>query len=79
MAESLRYYLDEDIHRGREVADALRRRGIDVVTTAEAGRASQRISDSDQLEFATQHSRVLVTQDVRLQPTYPHAGVIIMQ
>ena len=43
------------------VAGGLRRRGMDVLTTGEAGRLST--TDIDQLEFATQQGRILFTQD----------------
>lgn len=39
--------------------------GYDFLTTLEAGRANQRLSDEDQLSFATEQGRALVTHDVR--------------
>jgi predicted nuclease of predicted toxin-antitoxin system len=54
------------------IAEQLRVRGIDALTTAEAGRAHQGLSDEDQLTFATADQRMLVTEDsdfVRLVAT----------
>ncbi len=59
------------------VAEALRRRGIDALTAAEA--SLLRTSDVDQLERATIHGRGFVTHDadfLRLhQEGHPHAGI----
>lgn len=79
MPEPPRYYLDEDVRRSQAVADGLRRRGIDVMTTVEAGRADQGIPDPDQLSFAVAHGRVFVTEDLRFAPVGLHAGVVVMQ
>jgi hypothetical protein len=79
MAEPLHYYLDEDVDHGPLIAELLRRRGIDVLTANEAGQAGQGISDFDQLAFATQHGRVVVTQDRRIVTSQPHAGLVIIQ
>lgn len=79
MDEPLKYYFDEDVRRGGAVANELRRRGINVLTTPEAARASQRVPDDDQLEFASQNDRVIVTQDRRFIPTPPHRGMIVMR
>jgi uncharacterized protein with PIN domain len=54
---SIKYFTDEDVH-GR-VAVQLRVDGFDTVSTPEAGRLGQ--SDPDQLEWAAQEGRVLVT------------------
>lgn len=59
MPGDIRYYLDE--HIPNAAADALRRDGADVLTTAEAGRLS--LPDDEQLRFATAEGRVMVTQD----------------
>lgn len=78
MTERLRYYLDE--HMRPAIAEQLRAHGIDVVTTAEAGRAHHGLADEDQLRFAAESQRVLVTEDsdfVRLAATQqPHAGIV---
>lgn len=76
----LRYYLDEHLPY---LARPLRRRGVDVLTTQEAGRANQRIDDPDQLAYATSLGRVIITQDedyVALShQQLPHAGIIWLQ
>jgi predicted nuclease of predicted toxin-antitoxin system len=81
MPEPLRYYFDE--HIDPVIAAHLRARGIDVLTTIEAGRAGQGITDSHQLAYATEQGRVLVTRDrgfILLAATQmPHAGVILLQ
>ncbi len=56
---SLTFLLDEDI--SYRVAEGLRQRGTDVVSVHEVGRANSRISDEDQLAFAAEQGRVLVT------------------
>ncbi len=59
------------------VARALRRRGIDVITTAEAGLLGA--PDSEQLAYAFLHERVIVTYDddfLRLDHLgHQHAGI----
>jgi predicted nuclease of predicted toxin-antitoxin system len=57
----VRYFLDE--HVSPEVASYLRRHGIDVLTALEAGRANRRVSDTEQLDYATTEGRVLVSRD----------------
>ena len=52
-----RLYLDEDVYRG--VAVGLRRRGFDVLTTAEADKSGS--SDEEQLDFAVANGRCLFT------------------
>jgi hypothetical protein len=73
----IRYHLDE--HMRSAVAVGLRRRGIDVTTTIEAG--LMRASDQEQLAFAFAHSRVFVTRDRRILASavegVPHAGIVI--
>ncbi len=59
MAEPARYYMDQ--HDPAPVSQGLRRLGIDVLTTQEAGHCG--FSDSDQLAFATAEERVMVTFD----------------
>src|SRR5260370_40609673 len=53
----IRLHLDE--HISTSVAAGLRRRGIDVTTTAEAGLMGA--DDTAQLAFAVSHGRVMVT------------------
>jgi len=53
----IRLLLDEDVHP--QAAPALRRRGFDVVSVHEIGRAGRRISDDDQLTFAVEQDRAI--------------------
>src|SRR5262249_46512196 len=84
-ATPVRYFLDEHIDPG--VAQYLRAHGIDVLTAPEAGRANQRISDTDQLAYATACGRALVSRDRHfLNPrevpqlgTGQHAGVVSLR
>src|SRR5579872_549594 len=81
----VRYFLDEHIDPG--VIPYLRSHGIDVLTAVEAGRANQRISDADQLTYATAQGRVLVSRDKHfLNPrevpqlaTGQHAGIVSLR
>jgi hypothetical protein len=61
--------------------------GYDVLTTQAGGRASQRISDSDQLIFATSQGRAIVTHNVNdfyelfrewWNQQKTHAGIIVV-
>jgi predicted nuclease of predicted toxin-antitoxin system len=79
---SVALYLDEDINPG--LAMILRERGFDVVSTTEAEMLGK--SDSEQLEFATEHGRVLFTHNIgdyaRLahhyaKQTHPHSGIVV--
>ncbi len=75
MPHTIRFHLDE--HCDMAIAEALRRRGIDVTTTPEAGLMGA--SDEEYLEFATREGRVTFTEDadfLRLSAVRrPHAGV----
>lgn len=82
---ALALYVDED-SCGRRFIQALRRFGLDVLTTAQAGRLSH--DDQGQLEFAASVSRVLVTANdgdfSRLQSSWAaaakeHAGIIVVR
>lgn len=55
----MRYHLDE--HVANAIAAGLRRRGIDVTTTLDAGLLSA--PDEEHLAFAKLERRVIVTQD----------------
>ncbi len=60
----------------------LRRLGHDVLTSLESGRANQRITDEDVLNFAMQESRAVLTCNrrhfVRLhKQNRQHAGIIV--
>ena len=71
----VRYQLDE--HIPNAVAQALRRRGLDAITSLEAGLVGA--SDEAQLAHARAQGRVLVTHDgdfLRLsREGYQHAGI----
>lgn len=56
---SLSFLLDEDM--SQRVAEGLRLRGVDAVSVHEVGRGNKRIPDTDQLAYATEQGRVLVT------------------
>ena len=59
MADRIRFHLDE--HVDPAIATALRRAGIDVTTTNEAGLRAK--DDEAQLSFARAEDRVIVTRD----------------
>ncbi|HUQ94657.1 MAG TPA: DUF5615 family PIN-like protein [Bryobacteraceae bacterium] len=69
------FHLDE--HIPPALADALRSRGIDVTTTADAGLMGA--EDREHLAFAVNAGRIVVTQDVdflRLHAeAVPHVGI----
>ncbi len=59
MPEKVQFYFDE--HIPSAVAHALRQRGINVLTAQDAGRCG--LPDTDQLQFAAEQGRLLVTFD----------------
>jgi hypothetical protein len=71
----LRFHLDE--HIPSSIAAGLRRRGVDVTTTAEARLLGA--DDKDQLAFAASHGRVMVTHDADFLRLHAegivHAGI----
>jgi hypothetical protein len=76
------FYLDEHIQLA--LAEALRARGIDILTTQEAGNIG--LDDIDQLVFATRNRRVLFSFNKRdfarihyewMGLKRPHAGIIL--
>jgi hypothetical protein len=75
MSGDIRFYLDE--HVNPAIAAGLRRRGVDVLTTQEAGMLSA--SDDRQLALAMSEGRVIFTQDedfLRLDKVVDrHAGI----
>ncbi len=82
--EGLRIYLDECI--SPDLASAMRQRGWDVISAHEVGLVG--VTDEEQLEFAVQTGRVLLTFDVRdfqelanrwLQQGREHAGILLCQ
>ena len=76
MPNRLKFYLDEMV--SKDVASALRRRGVDVLTTHEAGNLSH--SDEEQLSFARTEGRVLFTMDddhlVLHNQGHEHSGIV---
>lgn len=76
MPEKIGYYLDEHIPAAVSVGLAVR--GINTLTTQEAGRSGS--SDSEQLKFALENERVIVTFDsdfleMATQEAH-HAGIV---
>ena len=75
MTDQIRFHFDE--HVDPSIATALRRAGIDVTTTNEAGLRTS--DDETQLAFARSESRVMVTRDpdfLRMAGNSPdHPGV----
>lgn len=59
MSEPVKYYLDEHVHPA--IAAGLRRRGVNVLTTQEAGMLGA--SDEEHLILAANQERVIFTQD----------------
>jgi predicted nuclease of predicted toxin-antitoxin system len=76
MPRTILFHLDENCHRA--VAEGLRRRGIDVTTTPEAGLMSG--TDEEQTTYGLAQGRVIVTHDrdfLRLNAAgVPHAGIV---
>ncbi len=72
---SIRFHLDE--HIALAVANGLRRQGLDVTTSHEAGLVGH--DDHEQLAFAIAEGRVLVTNDhhftIPERHSPPHAGI----
>ena len=75
MENPVRFYTDE--HVARAVVNGLRERGVDVITTPEAGLLGA--SDEKHLEYALTEGRVLFTQDedfLKLHAAgFEHAGI----
>jgi predicted nuclease of predicted toxin-antitoxin system len=72
----LKFHLDE--HVPRAVAEGLRRRGIDVTTTVDAGLMGA--DDLTHIEFARREGRVIYTQDedslILSSERVEHRGVV---
>ena len=80
----IRIYADEMIPPS--LAPALRRHGYDAESCQEAGRSNQEIPDEEQLAYATQHGRAILTFNIgdfhRLDADWKatgrrHAGIIL--
>jgi predicted nuclease of predicted toxin-antitoxin system len=76
MSRILRFHLDENCPTA--IALGMRRRGIDVTTTAEAGLISA--TDEEQTAYALTEGRGVFTQDqdfLRINAAgVPHAGIV---
>lgn len=72
----LKFYLDENISLA--IVNGLRQRQLDCLTTKEAGLLGA--TDLEQLEFAAQAGRIVVTHDadfLKFDPLiHPHKGII---
>ena len=71
MAEAVKFYLDE--HVPHAVAEGPRRRGVDALTSREAGMLGA--DDARQLAFAQQTGRVFVTRDADFLRLDAHGSV----
>jgi predicted nuclease of predicted toxin-antitoxin system len=78
----VKFYLDEDL--APQVAERLRKMGLDAVSALEVGNAE--LTDRDQLRFAAQQGRCLVTRNARhfvvlaqvaIRDQDPHAGIVL--
>jgi len=71
----IRFHLDENV--ADAIAEGLRRRNIDVTTTAEAGIISA--SDEEQFAFCHRTNRVIITHDADFLRMHrrgvPHSGI----
>ena len=65
---TIRIYLDEDVHTF--IAQALRLRGWQALTTEEARRRST--TDLEQITFATDHEYAILTYNIRDFPRLHH-------
>ena len=75
MPRTIRFHLDE--HAAPAIAGGLRRRGIDVTTTQEAGLTNS--PDETHLEFIRAEGRVMFTEDADFLRVHaarePHPGI----
>lgn len=80
----VRLYVDEDASE-HAVIRGLRARGVDILTTAEAGRLGT--SDSEQLTFAAEQTRAIYTFNVsdfarlhreHLEQGLDHHGIVVI-
>ena len=77
MARTVKFYLDENVHRYHAVAAGLKRRGIDVYTVIDANLRTA--SDEQHFAFAQSSGRVIFTHDddilVLASQVKHHAGI----
>ena len=75
MIERIKFHLDESVSNA--IALGLRRRGINVTTTSEAGLMG--VSDREQIAFALSENRILITHDddfvILHRSGITHAGI----
>lgn len=80
----MKFYLDADL--SPKIAEFLRRQGFDAVSALDV--ASVQVSDHEQLAFAAQEGRALVTKNARhfiililsqeaIRRQVPHTGIIL--
>jgi predicted nuclease of predicted toxin-antitoxin system len=78
----MKFYLDEDL--APQIAERLRKMGLDAVSALEVG--NSQLSDREQLRFAAEHGRCLVTRNARhfvllahkaIRHQEPHAGIVL--
>ncbi|HEY2883397.1 MAG TPA: DUF5615 family PIN-like protein [Pirellulales bacterium] len=76
MTDRIRFHLDENV--APAIAEGLRRRGVDVTTSQDAGLL--KATDQQQLEFAIAQGRTLMTHDEDFlavaQNGIHHAGIV---
>jgi predicted nuclease of predicted toxin-antitoxin system len=76
---TIKYHFDE--HMDNAIVSGLRRRGINVTTTVDAGLL--KASDEEQIDFAAREGRVLVTCDrrisVHVRDDATHSGIVILR
>ncbi len=80
----VKLFTDEHVQSG--LAYALRQRGYDAVSCHETNRVNQAISDEEQLTYATEHGRAVLTNNmidfIQLDQTWKfngrqHTGIIL--
>jgi predicted nuclease of predicted toxin-antitoxin system len=72
VADRIKFHLDE--HVDPDIAKALRRHGLDVTTTVEAGLRT--LDDPDYLDFIRREGRVVVTHDADFLRYASRKGIV---
>ena len=67
----MKFYADEHINAA--AIAGLRRRGIDILATREAGMSGS--SDEEQIAFALDHRRIVITSDVHFLSAHASGAV----